>query len=565
MALNAGTGGPGIPTTFIGPGQSFNDVQGNSYRLDTEGNAFWTPSGGSEQSIGSISDIGFNSFAMAYYNNTTVYIQDIRDSTWHIFNPVGPSVGGPVAAPPATGPPSGGSTPGIATIFINGGQSFTTVTGDSYRLDTELNAFWTPAGGAEVSLGNFSDIGHNALQMAYYNQTTVYISDARDSTWHIFDPNTQTYSGPVAAPPANGPSSGGTLPATGCNTFAQIDACVANAKAAGLKVILSHQGNELPASPASPCWSVQANGLPYDSGGSSGNDDGCGNGSNVTLVQWENNTVALMQRYTIEPTVIAYQIHHRPLVTGSFTGQAKPGGGVNPGICWNCGSGDTDWMCIAQELGNLVFAVNPNIIMIVPGPVNRTSTLLNGQPLNSGAGLMDLTGVAQSPVGGVTNGPPANKVAYSVDLYPSNVWGVTPDNGASAISAWNTFFGYLEIAGTAPVFISEVGCSCDGSNGNLPNDSNFMATFVSYANGVASGGPAFPGRNQPMSTNWFVWGNRPGSNPNGTLNADNSVKSGQWSWWQQLLFTPRVATPGRPMLIFGLNTTRGIPWQNSLR
>jgi hypothetical protein len=55
-------------------------------------------------------------------------------------------------------------------------------------------------------------------------------------------------------------------PATGCNTFAQIDTCVANAAANNLKVILSHRGNEIPISPSSSCWSRQANGLPYDSG-----------------------------------------------------------------------------------------------------------------------------------------------------------------------------------------------------------------------------------------------------------------------------------------------------------
>jgi hypothetical protein len=325
-------------------------------------------------------------------------------------------------------------------------------------------------------------------------------------------------------------------PATGCNTFAQIDTCVANAAANNLKVILSHRGNEIPISPSSSCWSRQANGLPYDSGGNSGNDDGCGNGHNVTYVQFLQNTVSLLQRYNNNSTVIGYQVHHEPLVQGAFTGQPKTGGGTNAAICWNCGNGDTDWLCISQEVGNDVKVVNAGVIEFVPGPVNKTSTLLNGQPLSTGSGLMDLTGVASTPVGGGA-GPPANKVAYSVDLYPSNVTSVTPDSGSTAVTAWNTFFGFIVKNVTAPVMFMETGCSCDGSNGSLTDDQAFMGSFVNYSNGLATNGPTFSGRNVPMSTNWYAWGNLT-SNPNGTLNSDGSLKAGQESFFAQLLFTP---------------------------
>jgi len=80
----------------------------------------------------------------------------------------------------------------------------TVTNGDMYRIDGEVNAYWTPAGGAEVSLGDFGDIGFNANQMAFYNGT-VYIQDVRDSIWHTFNPTNQVYSGPVPAPPSAGP------------------------------------------------------------------------------------------------------------------------------------------------------------------------------------------------------------------------------------------------------------------------------------------------------------------------------------------------------------------------
>lgn len=340
-------------------------------------------------------------------------------------------------------------------------------------------------------------------------------------------------------------SATGGLPATGCNTTAQIVTCVANASANNLKVILSHRGNEIPTSSTSPCWSRQANGLPFDSGGDSGNDDGCNDGHNVTYVQFLQNTVTLLQQFNGNSTVVGYQIHHEPLVKGVYTGQANATG-TNAAICWNCGQGDTDWMCIAQEVGNDVAVVNANVVEFVPGPINTTTTLLNGQPLSTGSGMMDLSAVSASPVGG-GSGPAATKVAYSVDLYPSNVTSVTPDSGSTAITAWNTFFGYIEKNAQAPVMFMETGCSCDNTNGQLADDQAFMNTFVAYANGLAANGPAFSGRNQPMSTSWYAWGNLT-SNPNGTLNANGSNKSGQFAYWEQLLFAPppAVATTWNP-------------------
>jgi hypothetical protein len=50
-----------------------------------------------------------------------------------------------------------------------------------------------------------------------------------------------------------------------------------------------------------------------------------------------------------------------------------------------------------------------------------------------------------------------------------------------------------------------------------------------------------------MATNWYAWGNLT-SNPNGTLNGDGTLKSGQLTYYSQLLFTapPAVATTWNP-------------------
>jgi Cellulase (glycosyl hydrolase family 5) len=122
----------------------------------------------------------------------------------------------------------------------------------------------------------------------------------------------------------------GTAP-VGCNSLTQMDQCVALAAAATpqpLKVIFSHRGNEIPSSPSSACNARQANGLWFDSGGSSGNDDGCGDGGNVTYATFKANTAALMQRYAGNSTVIGYDFHAEPLINGAFTGTGGGGGGT---------------------------------------------------------------------------------------------------------------------------------------------------------------------------------------------------------------------------------------------
>lgn len=113
----------------------------------------------------------------------------------------------------------------------------------------------------------------------------------------------------------------------GCNSLSQIAACVTSAQNAGLSVILSHLGNEVPAA-GSACVGRQQNGLWFDSGGSSGNDDGCGDGHNWTYADFKANTVSLLKQFANNQTVIGYEFHNEPLVNGSFTGTGGGGGGT---------------------------------------------------------------------------------------------------------------------------------------------------------------------------------------------------------------------------------------------
>lgn len=139
-------------------------------------------------------------------------------------------------------------------------------------------------------------------------------------------------------------------PTPGCNSSTQIASCVANAKAAGLGVIFSHLGNEIP-SAGSACVGRQQNGLWFDSGGSSGNDDGCGDGHNWTYAGFKANTVSLLQQFANNQTVIGYEFHNEPLVNGVFTGT----GGTSPTGSFNA---DTSGHIIGPD-GNVYHALGP--------------------------------------------------------------------------------------------------------------------------------------------------------------------------------------------------------------
>lgn len=198
--------------TFISAGQSFTDAAGTLWELDTGENVLETPSGGTQIGIGQYGDIGWNAEAVGYYNGL-IYVEDIRDNTWHVFDPINNVFSTAVTAPP--GAPSGGPAP---AVFIGAGQSFTDAAGNVWRLDTQENAFETPSGGSEEPLGPFNGIGWTAEAMAYYNGV-VYIQDATDNSWHTIDPSTHVFSGAVTAPPGASPPTGGSGGTGAVNTF----------------------------------------------------------------------------------------------------------------------------------------------------------------------------------------------------------------------------------------------------------------------------------------------------------------------------------------------------------
>lgn len=314
-----------------------------------------------------------------------------------------------------------------------------------------------------------------------------------------------------------------------------MDAMVTAAANANMRVVFVHRGNE--GSSTDGCLKQQKNGLWYDLNGTApydqtNNTNGCGTAGTITYATFRTNWINIATRYNGNTTVIGFDLHHEPLVPAASWSANN--------VCANCGT-DVSGMC--GDVGTAINAANTGALIICEGPLNNGTTYLNGTALNAVAGtgftVSDLTMAATSPVTGF----PANKLVYSAHDYPCNVNASCPSSGAASITARNTAWGYLVTAGTAPVFIGELGCSCDGTNGNLTDDNNWATAITQYANGQVqtlggSGGPTFTGTQVPMSTAWWDWGNQPANNPNGVLLAGGGFNAGQRGFWLTLLYVP---------------------------
>lgn len=322
----------------------------------------------------------------------------------------------------------------------------------------------------------------------------------------------------------------------GLNSLQVIDKLVDYAGMIGLRVIFDHHTND----GGDHGWGgQQTNGLWFDKGPGSNGTDGSNPGT-ITQEQFEANTLALVQRYRRNPTVIGYDLDNEPLSHGV--------GGVS--LNWGQG-GSTDIWKMYTELGNSILAINPKLLIICEGP-QTTSNSGNGMAGIGPEG--DLTAVGG--VGGVAAKPVKLKVphqvVYSVHEYDTNVYDYgANDQPSTLIPHMNADWGYLYTHNIAPVWIGEM-----GSNLDKPQDRIWAQALLDYMNGKdgARGGPVFKGEDQPVSGSWWLWGNFPGEQTDGTLESDwVTPRRDQQGITDQLLLKPAsrnsstAKNPNRPM------------------
>jgi endoglucanase len=311
--------------------------------------------------------------------------------------------------------------------------------------------------------------------------------------------------------------------ATMSSDLQRIDQIVAAAQANGLKVILDNHTNEPGSGPQDNYGAQQHNGLWYDVGGASDGTDGGGNQGHTTDAQFLNDWVTVAQHYAGNSTVAGFDLRNEPLEYGGDS-------------TWGDGNYNTDIRMMYQRVGNAIQAVNPGPLIIAEGPQNYSANAAGTGPAPWG----DLSLAGSKPV----TLSVSNKVVYSVHDYPQEISGWGQDSGAAKVAAMNADWGYLVTQNIAPVWIGEMGSSMQGST-----DAAWSQTLVDYMNGknAAQGGPSVTGNQQGVSGDWWAWGNLPGQYPDGTLNADGSLKADQAAVWSQILYRPS-SVPTTPPL-----------------
>jgi len=307
----------------------------------------------------------------------------------------------------------------------------------------------------------------------------------------------------------------------GLTSIEVLDKMVDFAGTLGLRVIFDHHTND----GGDHGWGgQQTNGLWFDRGPGSNGTDGSNPGT-ITAAQFEANTLALVKRYRDNPTVIGYDLDNEPLSEGT--------GGVS--LNWGKG-GPTDIWKMYTEVGNAILAINPKLLIICEGP-QTTKNTGNGMAGIGPEG--DLTAVGG--VGGVETKPVTlkipNQVVYSVHEYDINVYDFgANDRPSTLIPHMNNDWGYLYTRNIAPVWVGEM-----GSNLDKPQDRVWAQTLLDYMNGKdgAQGGPVFKDQDQPVGGSWWLWGNFPGEQTDGTLGSDWATpRPDQQEITDQLLFTP---------------------------
>lgn len=208
------------------------------------------------------------------------------------------------------------------------------------------------------------------------------------------------------------------------------------------------------------------------------------------------------------------------------------------GANWG-GANGADMKAMVQDVGTAINTANIGALILVEGVLNN-GTLFNGAtrgsaalPITSGS-VGDLSTIGTNPATCC-----AGKVGYVVHDMPAGLSGVQPDSGSGSVAMRNTAWGYLVTQNRAPVMVGKMGASLDNTNGALAGETSWATTLTQYMNGQlgAIGGPTFAGCVQPMSGDWFSYGNLAGQQPDGTLNANNSNKAGQQTYWSTLLYT----------------------------
>lgn len=290
----------------------------------------------------------------------------------------------------------------------------------------------------------------------------------------------------------------------------------------GLRIIFDHHTND----GGDHGWGgQQLNGLWFDKGPGTDGTDGGSNQGTITAEKFKENTLALVKRYLNNPAVIGYDLDNEPLSHGAH------------GVSLNWGQGGpTDIWKMYTDVGNAILALNPRLLIICEGPQSTENTgngLAGIGPEGDLSAVGGIGGVPAKPV--VLNIP--NQVVYSVHEYDTHVYDYKDnEQPATLIAHMNKDWGYLYTRNIAPVWVGEM-----GSNLQKRQDTLWAQTLLDYMNGKLGrqGGPSFTADEQPVGASWWLWGNFPREQTDGTLESDwVTPRQDQLGITSQMMFRP---------------------------
>ncbi|HEY6072145.1 MAG TPA: cellulase family glycosylhydrolase, partial [Anaerolineales bacterium] len=188
-----------------------------------------------------------------------------------------------------------------------------------------------------------------------------------------------------------------------------MDRIVAGAGARGVRIILDNHRSTAGSSP-------ESNGLWYT--------------SSYPESRWIDDWKMLAARYKGNDTVIGMDLRNEP-----FNG------------CWGCNDPSSDWRLAAENAGNAILTVNPDLLIFVEGVAihNNEKTWWGGNLLGAGEFPVRL----QVP----------NRLVYSPHEYPASLypqlWFSDPNYPNNLPAVWDKYWGYL--AADTPILIGEFG------------------------------------------------------------------------------------------------------------
>lgn len=179
------------------------------------------------------------------------------------------------------------------------------------------------------------------------------------------------------------------------------------------------------------------------------NNNGLWYEGHISHERWIEDWIMLAERYKDNPTVVGMDLHNEP-----------------HSACWGCDDPALDWRGAAEEAGNAILEVNPNVLIVVEGvwcydPADGSNS---GCPHDHSGWCQkctwwggNLQGVKDRPIEyDVPNQLVYSPHEYTHSVYPQ-VWFDDPNYPNNLDEIWEYNWGFIHTEEIAPLLFGEFG------------------------------------------------------------------------------------------------------------